>query len=124
MHGVRRSRRRARPLQQIGEPANGPARNGEGMPGVPFLPPIWAAVLTRLGSGAALPAGEIEPWARAVTLAELLVRQIDAGLGRGRPTAETGIGGVVAGAIAPAVLAWLAPGSGAETTGEATRWVV
>ncbi|HLZ69574.1 MAG TPA: hypothetical protein VKV26_06635 [Dehalococcoidia bacterium] len=83
------------------------------------FPPLWTLVLTRLGSGATLPASEIEPWARAVSLAVSLVRQIDAGLCHCRRVDSGLIGGLVAGAIAPAVLAWLDQEPAAEPHTEA-----
>src|SRR5579885_2458889 len=82
------------------------------------FPPVWTAVLTRLGSGAALPADEVEPWARAVNLAQLLVQWIDAGLCRCRRSEGAAIGGFVEGAIAPAVLAWIESACAVEPAAE------
>ncbi|HZQ35767.1 MAG TPA: hypothetical protein VFD32_07530, partial [Dehalococcoidia bacterium] len=82
------------------------------------FPPLWTAVLTRLGSGAALPADEVEPWARAVNLAQLLVQWIDAGLCRCRRSEGAAIGGFVEGAIAPAVLAWIESACAVEPAAE------
>lgn len=88
---------------------------------VAAFPPVWTAVLTRLGSGAALPANEIEPWARAVSLAQMLVQWIDAGLCRCRRSEGAAVGGFVEGAVAPAVLAWIEAACGAVPATEARR---
>ncbi len=85
------------------------------------FPPIWTAVLTRLGSGAALPADEVEPWARAVSLAQLLVQWIDAGLCRCQRSEGAAVGGFVEGAVAPAVLAWIESACGAAQAAEVRR---
>ena len=85
------------------------------------FPPVWTAVLTRLGSGAAVPAHEVEPWARAVSLAQMLVQWIDAGLCRCQRSEGGAIGGFVEGAVAPAVLAWLEAASAAGGDAEARQ---
>lgn len=85
------------------------------------FPPIWTAVLTRLGSGAGLPADEVEPWARAVSLAQMLVQWIDAGLCRCQRSEGAAIGGFVEGAVAPAVLAWLEAAGAAAPSAEVQR---
>lgn len=85
------------------------------------FPPVWTAVLTRLGSGATLPADEVEPWARAVSLAQLLVQWIDAGLCRCQRSEGAAVGGFVEGSIAPAVLAWIESACGAAQGAEVRR---
>ncbi|HEY7294147.1 MAG TPA: hypothetical protein VH916_03855 [Dehalococcoidia bacterium] len=118
MCGTRRSRRGSRSLRRIGTPLHNTARGGRCPSGAALLPPVWTAVLARLGSGASLPVDEIEPWARAVTLAQLLVQQTDAVLGDGRPQMGAAIAGLVARSVAPAVLAWLETAPAVETVTE------